>query len=399
MEKSYIVQGKGLEEALGKGAAVLACAREHIAFEILQEARPGRYGQPGTPCKLRVTPIAPSVEEATRASDDAEGPPSVPLPWSWSEMAAMPSQTFLAKMEAALATVGASDRPSDLERPTPDGEPSARREIAGNVSLATGSVRHTGDVYIHGSVHKGLTVQATGSIHVVGSVETAFLDAGRDIVIDEGLYGTVRSASGHVRCRFAQGAQIKALRGDVTIAESALHCQIHAGRSVSVGGLLLGGTCYGEHTVKARVAGAQDAIATALFAGRNRRLYDQIEHVRQRALRCVEWLRESEAVRNELLPSEEAGAPLSPEDRARLWQAQACRMRVHADLRRLAHQKSRFLGMINAERSSRISILDRVYPNVRLSIDDAGREIQKLTQFATFTKDYEAGELRMTSYQ
>ena len=392
MEKSYIVQGKGLEEALARGATVLGCAKERVAYEILQDARPGRYGQPGTVCKLRVTPIAPSVEEAEQAEPDA--PPTVPVPWPWDELAAMPPETFLAKMEAALAEVG----PPSQTRPSPEGETPVRREVAGNVSFATGSIRHRGDVFIHGSVHKGMTVQATGSIHVVGSVETAFLDAGRDIVIDEGLYGTARSAFGHIQCRFAQGAQIKALRGDVTVSESALHCHIHAGRAVCVGDLVLGGTCYGEGTVKTRVAGAQSALPTVLLAGRNRRLYDQIEHIRQRALRGIRWLGECEAVRNALLPSEEAGEPLPYEDRVRLWQALACRMRVHGDLRHLAHQKSQLLGMINSERNSRISILDRAYPNVRIGIDDAGREIQKLTQFATFTKDYEDGELRMTSY-
>lgn len=395
MEKSYIVQGKGLEDALSKGAIVLHCAKERVAYEILQDARPSRYGQPGTLCKLRVTPIAPSVEEVAPSGAESEAPPTVPVPWPWDELAAMPPEVFLAKMASALAEIGATATPP---QPSTDEQPTVRREIAGNVSFATGSIQHTGDVYIHGSVHKGMTVQASGSIHVVGSVETAFLDAGRDIVIDEGLFGTVRSAFGEIRCRFAQGAQIRALRGSVVVAESAMHCHIHAGRGVSVGDILLGGTCYGEGTVKARIAGSESAVPTVLLAGRNRRLYDQIEHVRRRALRCAGWLTDSEAVRKELLPSEEAGEALSYEDRARLWQAGACRARLHADLRHLAHQKSKLLGMINAERSSRISILDRAHPNVRIGIDDAGREIEKLTQFATFTKDYEAGELRMTPY-
>lgn len=396
MEKSYIVQGKSLEETLDKGAVVLHCAKERVAYEVLQEARPGRYGQPGTLCKLRVTPIAPSVEEV--AGPEPQAPPSVPIPWEWDELAAMSSETFLAKMEAALAEASAEAARSNTVRSSAEEDAPVRREIAGDVRFATGSIRHTGDIYIHGSVHKGMTVQATGSIHVVGSVETAFLDAGRDIVVDEGLYGTARSAFGHIQCRFAQGAQIRALRGDVTVAESALHCHIHAGRGISVGELLLGGTCYGEATIKACIAGSESGVPTVLMAGRNRRLYDQIEHIRQRALRCVQWLSESEAVRSELLPSEEAGEALAYEDRVRLWQAEACRTRVHTELRQLAHQKSKLLGMINAERSSRISILDRAHPNVRIGIDDAGREIQKLTQFATFTKDYESGELRMTSY-
>lgn len=398
-ERSFIVQGKSLEDALSKAAVVLHCAKERVAYEVLQDPRPGRYGQPGTLCKLRVTPVAPSVEEVegNKALDDFG--PDAPLPPSWVTLAALPSDVFLAKMEEAAGALAST--PATLSAPAPPPENEAapiRREVAGNVSLASGSIEHVGDVLIHGSVLKDMTVRATGSIHVVGCVETAFLDAGRDIIIEEGLFGTARSAFGAVRCRFAQGAQVRALRSDVAVEEAAMHCQIHAGRHATVGELLLGGTCYGEASVRVRVAGSESCVPTVMLSGQNRRLYDEIEHVRQRAVRGVQLLGEAEAVRKELLSSEEAGTPLPPADRARLWQAQARRLRLSAEIRQLAQQKSKLLGMINAERTSRVSISDRAYPLVRIGIDDAGLELQKMTQFATFTKDYEGGQLRMTPY-
>ena len=63
MEKSLVVQGKSLDEAMDKAATLLHCPKERIAYEILQEPRPGRYGQPGVLCKLRVTPVSLAAEE------------------------------------------------------------------------------------------------------------------------------------------------------------------------------------------------------------------------------------------------------------------------------------------------------------------------------------------------
>jgi len=37
-----------------------------------------------------------------------------------------------------------------------------------------------------------------------------------------------------------------------------------------------------------------------------------------------------------------------------------------------------------------------VYPQVKILIDDAALEMRTMTQFATFSKDYETGEMRVT---
>jgi len=393
-EKSFVVVGKSLEVALEKAAIVLHCPKERIAYEIMQQPKPGKYGQPGTPCKLRVTPVAPAAEtlEAHGGMDDEEKLLQVALPRTREEIGALPCGEYLGLLDDALAQEATEQEPAEdapiFQEPL--------REVVGNVGLATGAIRHQGDLHIHGNVLKGMTVRASGHIHIRGDVETAFVDAGGDITIDGGLLGTARSARGCITCRFAQGAQIDAAQGKVCVQESAMHSALHAWGEVVIGGTLLGGTCYGEQGVQAHTAGSPTGVATVITAGRNARLYEEMEQTRQRALRHIERLGECERARLELMPSEEAGTPLGIQDRVRLWQMSVRRARITRDLHRLTQQKSRLLGMINEEHGSRICVEGSVYPQVKILIDDAALEMRTMTQFATFSKDYETGEMRVT---
>jgi len=393
-EKSLVVVGKSLELALDKAAIVLHCPRERIAYEIMQQVKPGKYGQPGTPCKLRVTPVAPAAEtlDGQDGLSDEELLMRVVLPPLWDTIAAEPSAAFLHCLEDELGRVRLGEKLSgDNAAPPPN-----LREIIGDVGLATGAIHHAGDLHIHGNVRKGMTVRASGYVHILGDVETAFVDAGGNVTIDGGLLGTVRSAWGRITCRFAQGAQIDAARGNARVQESSMHSTLHAGGEITIGGILLGGTCYGEQGVEAHTAGSLAGVATTIMAGRNARLYEEMEQTRQCALRHIERLGECERARLELLPGEEAGTPRSVQNRARLWQMSVRRVRLTEDLRRLTGQKSRLLGMINEEHGSRICVGGSVYPQVKIIVDDAALEVRAVTQFATFSKDYEAGELRIT---
>jgi uncharacterized protein (DUF342 family) len=390
-----VVQGKSLEAALDKGAVLLHCPKERIAYEILQEPRPGRGGDPPVLCKLRVTPVALAAEEM----EGEAAPKAVEerLPWPEWDLAVMPSSVFLLSLQNLMTLIPRVPQFPE-PAPLPDEHPEPRREVIGDVTGGD-PIRHDGDVRVYGSVRKGARIEAAGGIHVVGDVETAFLDAGGDILITGGLLGTARSRCGSVACKFAQGARLDARRGDVTIQESSMHSHLRAGRSVFVGEILLGGTAYAEVLLEARTAGSPSLVPTVLMAGRNRRLMEEVEEIRTKAAQLVSEMRGEEAVCRELMPSEEAGVPLPVEGRLRLWRALMAKTRISDTLTQMSRQKSRLLGMINADRSARVSVTDRAYPNVKVTVDDLTMDLKNLTQFVTFSKDYEGGELRVTPYR
>lgn len=387
MGKSLVVQGKTLEEALNKAALLLHCPPEAVAYELLQAARPGRYGQPGTLCKLRVTPVAPAPPDA---ADPAE--PSFPAPPD--DFAVLSSPEFLAALDAACAALPPAELPSAELRSIAG----RAREFSGDVTLSVSPLEHDGDLKILGTVKKGAVVRAAGRLEVSGDVETARLEADGDILVDGGVLGTARSAGGSIVCKFAQGARLTALQGDVTVRESALHSHLQAGQNVVVGEVALGGSCCGEEAVQVRVAGSEGGTPSLLAAGQTPRLRAELEDIRQETARLIEPLGANEAVCQALRPSEEAGAARTADERGQLWQAALHRASLLDQLAALARQKSRLLGMMNADKAARICITDRAYPGVKIQINLLALELKSLTQFATFSTNAETGEIRITPY-
>lgn len=155
------------------------------------------------------------------------------------------------------------------------------------VDLSTGNVVFEGTVKVQGDVQAGMTIRASGDIHIAGTVEAATLDAGGDIVVKGGVIGRMdaRDKEGaedvsHVRCggsfnaRFVQNAQIEAGEG-IFIDEMVMQSDLVAGNQVVVGregsakGHIVGGTMLAALLVKAQVIGSPSHIRTVVSVGIN----------------------------------------------------------------------------------------------------------------------------------
>ncbi|BDI30882.1 hypothetical protein CCAX7_29330 [Capsulimonas corticalis] len=393
MEKSLVVQGKSIEAVLERAALLLHCEPRRVAHEVLQEGNPAR----GVLFKLRVTEVAPSVADLTNEEDDGLEF-GAPMPWLAGALAPLMPDAFCKALDEAF-NKALEEQPTHTVSAPPPVSDQPVREIAGGVGPATGNVTHSGDVRIHGDVAKGMRIKASGSIHIFGDVEAAVLDAGGDIVVTGGFLGSARSSHGRISCKFLQGAHVEALRGSIAIQESSVHSFLEAGGSIIVRGSVMGGSCYGHEIVEAKSAGSLSGIPTVLIAGHNKHLMDRVDAIRARAERDVRLLGECQRLRDELLPVEERGDELPIEDRVRLWVAAIRKGRIHADLMRLSSEKSAALGMINKNHAARVSVTDKIFPKVKVLVDDAPLEVRAVTQFVSLTKDYEIGQIRMTPYQ
>lgn len=101
------------------------------------------------------------------------------------------------------------------------------------VSVATGHVNFTGSVVINNDIAPGMKLEASGSVTVGGSVESAVIRAGGDVIIKNGILGrqsteevnltSIINSEGQVFAKFAQYSQINA-KGDIHISHNASHC-------------------------------------------------------------------------------------------------------------------------------------------------------------------------------
>lgn len=96
--------------------------------------------------------------------------------------------------------------------------------VDGDVDLAIGDIDFDGDVLIRGNVQSGMIVRATGNVEIGGAVEAAAIDAGRDIVLFQGMQGAdtgALRAGGDIYARYIIRASVEAdgnLYGDYVVS-------------------------------------------------------------------------------------------------------------------------------------------------------------------------------------
>ncbi|MFM2486302.1 DUF342 domain-containing protein [Celerinatantimonas yamalensis] len=175
--------------------------------------------------------------------------------------------------------------PMEIERGMRVDELLAMKEV----NVATGHVVFAGSIIINGDVREDMKVIARGDIHVLGYVDSAYLEAGGDILVEKGIIGHRRpdgqlscelKAIGSIRARNAQYSHLSAEK-DILITRELNHCLVKSLQRVIVGdennyrGLMVGGEIYAGNGVETVVAGSEAGPNTyVVLEGLYEALYD-----------------------------------------------------------------------------------------------------------------------------
>jgi uncharacterized protein (DUF342 family) len=391
-EKTVVVQGKSVDEALQRAALLLDASTTELAYEVLQQGLVDQKGSIRIPYKLRVLSVVqpPPPHEVIDWRNDKLAPP-----FSLKELSELSTEEFFRALENTVALQPTSEILVKPQLPVFTEPP---LEIRGDLTPSKGSINYDGDVIIRGSVAKGLRVVAAGSITVGGDLDAAMLEAGNTITVSGGILGIARTKFGGITCEYAQGAYIESGR-QITVLGNVLHCTLIGGTMIDVGDSIVGGTTTAPRLIYAKCTGSETGVLTKLIVGSNNWIRDEAEMVRLRAVKLVTRLGEANRIIKLLEPNEVTGNPTNVEDRLRLWAAMSDKARLNDQLVALAHRKSDLLASIDEDRSARIKVADKVHPQTHIEIDDVEMTVKKLTQFVTFSKDYEAGAMRVTSFR
>jgi uncharacterized protein len=116
--------------------------------------------------------------------------------------------------------------------------------ICKGVNVGTGNVNYDGAVLVNGDVTEKMQIIAKGDVTINGFVESAYIEAGGDIIITEGAMGKVNDsateystklfAKGSIHIQHGQGLDI-VCNGNVTIGRQLAYSQINCKGEVSVG--------------------------------------------------------------------------------------------------------------------------------------------------------------------
>lgn len=128
---------------------------------------------------------------------------------------------------------------------------STKQKIESDIDFSTGNVESKNCVIIRGSVQPGFTVKAEGDIEVGGTVSSATIECGANVVIKSGITGkkTIVSAKGDADILFIEQGRI-VTGGNCVIRKQAYYSIVHAGESIRcrkdsvvVGGELVAADC------------------------------------------------------------------------------------------------------------------------------------------------------------
>ncbi len=187
--------------------------------------------------------------------------------------------------------------------------------VRSDVDLRTGNIHFLGKVVIHGDVRSGFQVLG-GNVLVRGCVDAALMRAEESLVTESGVKGgsqAVLKAGLDMRLPFAENAMLLAGR-KLQVETACMHCDIYAGRQLSVRGRLVGGTTWCTNTVYVGESlGGAMATETEIVLGYNALLVNkahlvegQIRETTVKLKACREQAAQDPELAEEFAPKIEA---------------------------------------------------------------------------------------------
>jgi uncharacterized protein (DUF342 family) len=144
--------------------------------------------------------------------------------------------------------------------------------VNGDVGFSTGNIQFNGTVIINGTVPDGFEVKADGDIVVFKIVESARLEAGRDIIIKGGIQGKGKGlvyAGRDLHAGYAQNARLEA-EGNIYVDNFAINSYICTTKSLIMRnkkGAVIGGEVFALRGIDVRILGSETGVKTLIDAG------------------------------------------------------------------------------------------------------------------------------------
>ena len=264
--------------------------------------------------------------------------------------------------------------------------------------LDSGHIDFDGSVTIKGDVKPRVEVKATGDIFVKGTVESASLIAGGQIVIGGGVIGDTLSdkhnapkittrlqAGSDIHAQFLQ--QVEATAGAcILVQRYALHCHLQARMTVVVGepggkGIILGGWAAAGTSLQVNIIGSNAYIETHVSVGRIHILFAEQARL---ALELVQRGDEANSLQEILTklsrPSTtNRSGPLKTD---RIEKAQSVVMMLDTRIAQLQQRMDKLEMDILEAHGAYIQVNKKLYSNTSVTVNGSQQVIQQ-EQFKT----------------
>ena len=264
----------------------------------------------------------------------------------------------------------------------------AIHELSGDADISTGNIDFRGDVVIHGNVENGITINATGSITVDGTVEACTLIAGKDIILRRGMLGGHKASvktKGNIFAKFFENTTIEA-EGNIQ-ADVLMNCEVDCKGKITLSGRrasIIGGEVHAIEGIEVFSLGNEAETKTYIYAGADPDMHTRMAMLEKKIGEVKEELAKIEKgiEQFKVLEREKQISYASDPRRMALLRI---RIRDNATLAECETEFHRLEDLLGRSVGASVRVLDKVHPGVRINI---GIERLKVQNEATNVEFY-----------
>jgi hypothetical protein len=253
--------------------------------------------------------------------------------------------------------------------------------IRSGVGVGTGNVDFTGSIEINGNVEAGFIVKATGDVVVNGLVSGDV--TGRNVFVSGGISGLNRGkvkAEEDVHAAYVENATVEAGR-DITVSDVALHSTLKAGKRIYAQekkGSIVGGTAAAGEEILAKMFGNPAFVVTRVSVGINPALQQQYKDACQEYKEDKLRLQQVDAMLNTLSKIDTSKLP--PQRIEQINKLTCSRFPLAGKVRRTEKLIETLEEELGKMEHGRISIVDRMFPGCRVSVNGLLMNVQSEIQ-------------------
>lgn len=262
-------------------------------------------------------------------------------------------------------------------------------EIQGNADLTVGNIDFRGDVIVHGNVESGVNIKATGTITVDGVVEACTLEAGKDIILRNGMQGGNKSfvrTKGNVTARFFEFTRIECdgqLQTDVL-----LDCVVRCKSRIIVNGTkgrIIGGDIRAIEGVEVYTLGNEVEKRTELTVGAEIGVCAQLNNLEKNIQSAQENLAKIEKGLGQFdkLEAEKGVSYANDPRRVALLRL---KIKDTANLANDQMEAKKLRILLERSKGASVSVIRGVHPGVIIYIDELKFRVKNYAESITFIK-------------
>lgn len=265
--------------------------------------------------------------------------------------------------------------------------------ISGNVDHSTGNINFLGNVVVKGNVMNGFEIKAQGNVEIYGVVESAYIEAGGDILLHRGMQGMekgILKAKGNIVAKYIENSIIQA-NNNIT-ADAIMHSKVMCGSTLEIAGrkgLLVGGTIKVGKLIRAKTIGSHMATVTEIEVGIDPNVIIRYKQCKQELDEAEQELVKTDQI-IDLLNKLKSAQKLTPEKHELLLKSIRTKFLLVNKKQQLSDELSTLEHKIENKNDGMIKVADVIHSGVKISIANAQMYVtEDLTRCTLFKEGAE----------